>query len=541
MLPWRRFRRPEFVIAAHYFSDGWPLDSLQVMRKRTLGKELRQLRKDGFNTIIVVVPWRNFQATQQPVAYDDFHQAQLRLVLAAAQGAGLAVLLRVGYTHQVMRKPVLNGFRWAQSMLTDPAIESAWLDYFAEIDRITRDYECCIGGFISWEELWHAFRVWQEQSGEANSAAAKASGYLEYLEARGIEHDGRIPPKDSAAHAHYLSFVNSRMATMFERARSHWPALGVEYRVDKDPVPTSDGIHWRDNEQFLDWEPHRYSYWAPFMGAENVGEALSAEQAEVLLRYMLETTSEGGLYPGQIVEQFNFIDNTQKYLGTHAKIADEQIDGFLEQAAPLFRRYAGGYGLWASRDYRMSMLYNGALLDDCRGWVLSDDAQARKSGGVRLQKGARLRQRIEPRVTWVQRNHPTREVILEVEYLRWRGLGASQLRARLNQGAWASCEADSKGRLIARVPADLQDVFDNGVDFEIENLGRSLTVTRVFLYYETYTAGVRDTNGGEGRFLEAIRHFNARLLEPEEPEDEEHSEEMKSESNAPEADHQLDR
>lgn len=487
------------------------------MRSQLVRRELTQLRRDGFNTIIVVVPWRSFQSSQTPVTYDEFYELQLRLVLREAQRAGLAVLLRVAYTHQVMRVPSLNGFRWAQALLTDPAIEQAWLDYFAQISRICEDYKCCIGGFISWEELWHAFRVWQEQKGDANISAAKASGYLDYLDAKGIAHEGCIPSKQSPAHGDYLAFANARMAQMFELARSQWSDLGVEYRVDKDPVPADEGIHWRDNESFLDWEPHRYSYWAPFMGAENVGEELSAEQAEVLLRYMLETTSEGGLYPGQVVEQFNFIDNTQKYLGTHAKIADDQVTEFLSLASPLLRKYAGGYGLWASRDYRMSMLYNGALLDAARGWTLSELSRVRKAGGVRLLQGGRLAQRIEPRVTWVQRNHTTQEVFLELEFLRWRGFGAANLRVRLNNGAWSSCEVQAKGRLVARVAADLEDVFDNGIDFEIENLGRKLTITRIFLYYETYTAGVRDLDANAGPLLETIQHFNSQLANYEEP------------------------
>ena len=479
-------------------------------------RELTLLREDGFNSIIVVVPWRSFQRGQQPVDYDPFYETQLRLVLAEAQRAGFAVLLRVAYTHQIMLEPGLNGLRWAQSLLSDPVLEDAWLDYFSQISRIVQDYPCCIGGFVSWEELWHGFRVWQEQAGEANAAAARSSGYLAYLDARGIEHENCIPPKDSPQHDDYLSFANTRIAKMFERARSHWPRLGVEYRVDKDPVPTDNGIVWRDNDRFIDWEPHRYSYWAPFMGAKNMGEELSAVEAEVLLQHMLDSTSQQGEFAGQVLEQFNFVDNTQKYLDSHARIAEDQIDEFLQLAVPLFKHYTGGYGLWACRDYRMNLLYNSAFLADCRGWMLTSGARVRASGGVRVRRNGRISQRIEPRVNWVQRNHPDREVTLEIDFLRWRGLGASQLRARINNGAWASCESRTKGRLIARVPADLQDVFENGLTFEIENCGRTLTITRVFLYYETYVAGVRGTDGQPGRFLHAIRHFNSELTQYDE-------------------------
>jgi hypothetical protein len=511
------FRRPSFVRAAHYFADGWPLDSLQVMRMPALREDLKRLHSDGFNTIILVVPWRGLQSSQSPIEYDDFHRKQLRLVLAEAQRTGLAVLLRVAYAHQVMLGPAIGGIRQAQGLLTDPLIEEAWLDYHREIGRLVADYPCCIGGFASWEELWHAFGNWQARDQNVRRTAAISSGYLSYLDARDIAHNGEIPSTESPDHAYYLAFVNHRMTQLFERARNCWPQLGVEFRVDKDLVSTDDGPHWFENNSFLDWEPNRYSYWAPFIGAKNEGEELSAEAAAASLKYMLESSSASGSCTGQVLEQFNFVDNTQKYLGTHAQIATDQIEEFLTLAAPLLQTYAGGYGLWAARDYRLNILYNTAFLNGGHGWVLQG-GDWKRSGGLKMSSGARLVQRIHPRVAWIPRIHPFSEIKLDIDLNRSLPPRSGALRARLNGGIWSTLQASAvDNRLSAKVPVDFERIFSEGIYFELENRGAALSILRLQLYDQTYTAGVRGVDAEPGPYLAGIRRFNQRLSLPPEP------------------------
>ena len=63
------FSHPPFVRAAHYFSDGWPLNFWQIMDPGKLIEELSQIIGDGFNTIILVIPWRGFQSDQLKPEY----------------------------------------------------------------------------------------------------------------------------------------------------------------------------------------------------------------------------------------------------------------------------------------------------------------------------------------------------------------------------------------------------------------------------------------------------------------------------------------
>jgi hypothetical protein len=249
------------------------------------------------------------------------------------------------------------------------------------------------------------------------------------------------------------------------------------------------------------------------MGARNEGEKLTAEEAEVLLRYMLESTTPEGGGSGQILEQFNFVDNTQRYVGTHAQIAEDHIDAFLSAAAPLLKASTGGYGLWAPRDYRLNILYNTAFLDAGRGWSLQG-GEWLPGGGASLGHSSRLSQRIERKISWLPRIHPFTEIRLELDVkprMSWRR-EAVTMRARLNGGEWRTLAPTSiRNRFAAMLPADFEGIFKHGIDFEMENAGRPVSVLRLQLYDQTYAAGVRDVDGKPGAYLDGVRRFNRQL------------------------------
>ena len=60
--------------------------------------ELQQIAADGFNSIILAVPWREFQPSMEPVRYEEYAFDKLNRVMDAAGRHGLDVMFRVGYT-----------------------------------------------------------------------------------------------------------------------------------------------------------------------------------------------------------------------------------------------------------------------------------------------------------------------------------------------------------------------------------------------------------------------------------------------------------
>jgi hypothetical protein len=503
--------RPKYLCAAHYFSDGWPLDSLLIMRQPQLRRDFRQLRADGFNTIILVVPWRGVQEQQSPPAYDDFYFSQLDLVLTVARRHGLKVMLRLAYTHQVMLGPSINGIRFAQELLTDPQREAAWLHYHETLAAFLAGYRSFAGAFVSWEELWHAFGQWQQLSAAERRQLADSIGFLRYARQQGLEEIDAIPRADAPEQAHFLAFANARIRQLFEAARKRFPGLGVEYRVDRDPVPGEDGTQWRANDDFQDFEPARYAYWAPFMGAQNTGEAIDVSAA---LRSLESTLAEGtqeGSLPGLVLEQFNFIDSTHKYRDVHARIGDEGVNEFLLEAATPLETLTSGYGLWAPRDYRCNLLYNAALLNGGRGWAVTEGSSAfARKGGVKLARGGTLEQQLQPKVGGARRAQPFDALTLRIHCSTGSRVA---LRARVNRGPWSDLRPE-KGRadLSAMLAVDFDGLFGGGLHFELENRGAPLRIERLFLYHHSYFGGVRDSDGAPGPHLEAIRALNERLI-----------------------------
>lgn len=88
--------------------------------------ELAQIAEDGFNSIILVIPWREFQPGTNPIAYNTYPWDKLDRVMEVAAAQNLSVMLRVGYTWDYYgRDNVLNRF---QALLYDEDMRLAWLE-----------------------------------------------------------------------------------------------------------------------------------------------------------------------------------------------------------------------------------------------------------------------------------------------------------------------------------------------------------------------------------------------------------------------------
>ena len=86
---WHRYRFGEsYVRAAHYFGDGWPVNCWSDTRLDSVAGDFQRLREDGFNAVILVVPWRGFQIEQFPPRYEEHYWKLLRSLMKEASRAG---------------------------------------------------------------------------------------------------------------------------------------------------------------------------------------------------------------------------------------------------------------------------------------------------------------------------------------------------------------------------------------------------------------------------------------------------------------------
>ena len=86
-----------YLKSATYYSDEWVINFWNSESSH-MEEELKQIAEDGFNSIILVVPWREFQPSMNPQRYNDYAWKKFDRVMEAAQRQNLKVMLRVGYT-----------------------------------------------------------------------------------------------------------------------------------------------------------------------------------------------------------------------------------------------------------------------------------------------------------------------------------------------------------------------------------------------------------------------------------------------------------
>lgn len=504
---------PTHTRAAHYFSDGWVLNFWQIMDPRKLDRDFKQLIEDGFNTIILVVPWRGFQSDQFDPKYDDFYIKQLDRVMAAADSHDLSVLVRVAYTHQIPEHPTLSGLTQAQRLLTDEDTEKVWLDYLKRVFEICHGYRCFRYGFLSWEEFWHAFARWQLEPIEFRTRLAQDTGFSDFLKTRKVNNVSAIPRVDEPEHEVFHAFINDKIAQMFRRALIVFPRLTMEIRVDKDRLVDSDGeVHWLNNDNYANIPGTRLTYWAPFMGASNAGETLTAERAVELLDHMLNEITDSGSNPNHIIDQFNFVDEAPKFKGIHAEIDTAEVGSFLSKTAPLLVKKSAGYGLWAYRDYRQNLLYNARFLMDMRGWDYSSGpCKPNGKGGIWLGTSAVLRQVMPARVAGLQNAVSFDAFTLHIESDEVVG-PQHRLSVKINAAKWTvvnpTAVADG---FTVKVPVDRRVIQEDGILLEIRNEGSAVKLGMLSLFHYIFRGAIRLESGEASTHHKAVVEFNRQL------------------------------
>ena len=86
-----------FTKAVTYTGNEWAVNFWESELNH-LSRDFEQIRGDGFNTVILSVPWRHFQPSVKDMDQNPEAYRQLRRILRAAEDADLKVILRAGYT-----------------------------------------------------------------------------------------------------------------------------------------------------------------------------------------------------------------------------------------------------------------------------------------------------------------------------------------------------------------------------------------------------------------------------------------------------------
>lgn len=496
-------------VAAHWFGRHWPKNYLAAFRRDEVAGDFRRLAEDGFDTVVLLVAWGDFQPVPDPCCrWDERAFERLRFLVDEAERAGLKVMLRLGYGWSF--HPDFGDVGHQQHrLMNEPAVREAW---FAFLRRVAGEIDGrghVVLSFMSWEDQW-LHRI--EESARADYDAFAAT--------RGLPPGSPLPDKQADAalfHGYWDWLVIERL---YRPALALFPALSYEARVDREPrfAPGPDGqpavVEWLAHEGMyrLPEGQALTVYWAPFWGAQNRGEQLPAARSLELLGVMLDEarTLSGGR--DLFVDQFNFVDNTPGH-ETNAVLRPEETPAFLHAAACVMRaRHVLGYGLWTTRDYAESPLHNPAFGYGLEGWTL-----ARADGGapeaalvalpsgdfeVRLAAGDVLAQAIPPTRGRLPRRDDAMPDRICIDA---RADGPARLDVRAGGPAVQLAFAAGGGEAcadIAPVPGA------SGLALELRLAAGTLAVRDVLLFDHVQYGGLYDRQGRPASLLGPVQRMN---------------------------------
>ncbi len=409
--------KPPLIKAVHYFSSGLPASFWGGFEYSQVDDDFARIKADGFNTIILVIPWRGFETGfEDGVPEPSLLYDRLDWLLAKIDQAGLAYGLRLGFPHSFDPANGITASELCTNIYVDSALRDNWVQYLARIaERVDQYRDSFRFAFFSWEDFFCSIVSFPKLKEDQRKDIARQSGYQAWLAGNysmqevkrlyGQSFDSMdsvpVPERDSPAFSFFLRFVDQFMIDkLLSPGRQVLPELAMEVRVDRDPIYNGSEKYWAGHDLALSDEQMRGSYWGAYYWAKNQGELLTAREALKNFEIMLNEVSDQGKNINHIVEQFNFADNTPGYVDHHAQIDPRELPAFLKGAAELLKQKSRGYGLWAYRDYVDSAIYNSSFELGLRGWdtrgglevITNDDGDH----ALRMQAGAGISQTFAP-------------------------------------------------------------------------------------------------------------------------------------------------
>jgi hypothetical protein len=141
----------------------------------------------------------------------------------------------------------------------------------------------------------------------------------------------------------------------------------MEMRVDIETIMYPDGTMSSKGYNLHQDDPYgppRQIYWGSYMAHHAAGDPSAS--AGILENHLIRSGYKGVSHA--ILGQFNYYDNTPSVQGL-AQLSCAMSAEFLRQSAPSLKKYTRGYGIWAYRNYRQSVVFNGSFERGLLGWL----------------------------------------------------------------------------------------------------------------------------------------------------------------------------
>lgn len=511
----RKFEKPGYMVAAHYFADEWPINFWNA-EWDNLNEDLEQIREDGFNTVIIVVPWREFQPEIEPMVYNEYVFTKLEEFMRASKKADLMVQVRLGYLNDFYGED--NSAQRFYEILSDENIRSAWFDYAETVYQTCSKYDNFGGGFMTWEDFWHNYMLQDYVGGtEEGLAFSVNDGFPEYLSEKytieefnktyqtdfGDFHEIGVPVKSDLYAEEWFYFVDEFTIELLAETRNYFPDLFMEVRTDDDWMGTHSGdwgiVSHKDTWDCADGEFTTIMY-KPAQGVGDNGEKISSQAVLKNLDRWLDNIYQNNGQKPIYIDQFLFVDNTPGYTGGDI-IQDNQMEEYLIGCSDVFEKYTNGYGVWVYKDYRNNMLFNPQFALETEGWECEGDIRCVKQDGSNklfLGKGSTVIQVVPFWRILSGTQESTAHFSLE-----YNAKEKTELSVMVGKQRKTSV-IDGKGTI------DLEFITENEMTVQIYS-NADIVIDNIKLYNFIQSQRLYDVDGNEMEYVENIRELNRAL------------------------------
>lgn len=515
--------RVEPIIGAHYFGRQWPKNFIGGFRREHVADDFARLRADGFNTVVLLIAWGDFQPLFEPCCgYDERAWQRLGVLLDEAERAGLGAVLRVGYGWSFHPDAGVMGER-VHRLLNSRGVREAFFAFLDRVNTVVQQHSAVRLSLLSWEDLWlHVIDPAARPDFERYLRTLPSDDAHRARFAQGAALPIAASP-DAAVFNAYWDWL--LMNELFRPAAQRLAPLSFEARIDSDPLPiiNPDGskrTHWIGHESTYAPPGATLStlYWAPFWGARNEGEQLDAAQALHLFAVLLAQVRDNNGQLPLFIDQFNVIDNTLGF-ERNARLRADALDSFMAGAYCVMRAHAvQGYAWWTTLNYAESPIYNPAFSYRLDGWSLrthdgvsaEQRVQPTADGdfNLRLEVGDALSQQIPAR----RGRLPQADDGLE-DRVCIDARSDSPAQLQVAAGGTASV-LDFDGSGVQRRCAPIVALPDNdALALVLRTVGSAATLRNVMLFDHVQDGGLYQFDGSDGPLLPALRALNQRYSE----------------------------
>ena len=362
------------IAAATYFGDSWPV-GFWASDLSYATADFQQIKANGFNSVVLVVPWGYFQPALKVNSFNAAAFTRLDSVIEAAKQAGLGVLLRISYEWDMYPNDQQPGNARFTGVFTSSSTYAAWKSYIGELHNNVKKYSNVWGAYISWEDFQSI--ILDAKSADSLSSRLQLShstGFSQWL-----SRSYKLKSISSQYHAHFQSWSDvptplsttpefrlfyafwdyQLMHRIFAPALSLYPGLTMETRVDEDPLFNGSkqiGAYSHSSTYSLPGTNVTGIYFNPYMGAEG-GRIETVDQTLQGMTSVLKRVQSASGNRKLLIYEFQLYDNTPAN-SSNAHLSLASVPAFVTAATPTVVHKTTGYAIWTYRDYNANIVYN---------------------------------------------------------------------------------------------------------------------------------------------------------------------------------------